>query len=43
MFGIGYLERMQALVGDDKAIIKGDMDEVFENCKAKSNNIEKLF
>ena len=43
LFGIGYLERMQALVGDDKAIIKGDMDEVFENCKAKSNNIAKLF
>jgi len=43
MFGIGYLERMQQLVGDDKCIIKGDLDEIYENNKAKSNNIEKLF
>jgi hypothetical protein len=43
MFGIGYLERMQQLVGEEKAIIKGDLDEIFENNKAKSNNIEKLF
>ena len=43
MFGIGYLERMQKLVGEDKAIFKGDLDEIYENNKAKSNNIEKLF
>jgi len=36
MFGIGYLERMQKIVGKDKDIIKGDMDEMFENNKAKS-------
>ena len=43
MFGIGYLERMQQLVGDEKVIIKGDLDEIYENNKAKSNNIQKLF
>ena len=36
MYGIGYLERMQQMVGDDKALIKGDLDEMFENNKAKS-------
>ena len=43
MFGIGYLERMQKLVGEEKAIFKGDLDEIYENKKAHSNNIEKLF
>lgn len=43
MFGIGYLERMQRIVGKDKAIVKGDLDEMFENNKAKSQNMEKLF
>ena len=43
MFGIGYLERMRKIVGDDKAIVKGDLDEIFENNKAKSQNMEKLF
>jgi len=43
MFGIGYLERMQKIVGKDKAIVKGNLDEIFENSKAKSTNIQKLF
>ena len=43
MFGVGYLERMQKMIGDKKAIIKGDLDEIFENNKAKSQNMEKLF
>ena len=43
MFGIGYLERMQKIVGSDKQIIKGDLDEMLENSKAKSTNIQKLF
>jgi hypothetical protein len=39
MFGIGYLERMQKIVGNDKAIIKGNLDEMLANSKAKSSNI----
>jgi hypothetical protein len=31
MFGIGYLERMQKIVGNDKAIIKGNLDEMLAN------------
>jgi len=43
MFGIGYLERMQKIVGAGKAIAKGNLEEIFENSKAKSTNIQKLF
>jgi hypothetical protein len=43
MFGIGYLERMQNIVGSGKAIAKGNLDEILENNKAKSTNIQKLF
>ena len=43
MFGIGYLERIQKVVGEDKKIIKSELDEIYENNKAKSNNIQKLF
>ena len=39
MFGIGYLERMQTMIGENKTIFKGNLDEIFENCKAKSTNI----
>jgi hypothetical protein len=31
------------MVGDEKAIVKGNLDEIFENNKAKSQNMEKLF
>ena len=43
MFGIGYQERMQKQVGDKKSIINGSIDETLQNCKAKSQNIQKLF
>ena len=39
MFGIGYLDRMQKIVGSKKAIAKGNLEEIFENSKAKSTNI----
>ena len=43
MFGIGYVERMQRIVGYEKSITKGNLDELLENSKAKSTNIVKLF
>lgn len=39
MFGVGYLERMQKLVGDQKQINKGNLNID----KKKQDNIEKLF
>jgi hypothetical protein len=39
MFGVGYLERMQKIVGDEKNIFKGKLDV----SKKRQENIEKLF
>jgi len=39
MFGVGYLERMQKIVGDEKTIFKGKIDV----SEKRQENIEKLF
>jgi hypothetical protein len=41
MFGVGYLERMQKIVGDEKNIIKGKIN--IDPQKNKQDNMDKLF
>jgi len=43
MFGIGYLKRIQKVIGEDQKVIRSELDEIYENNKAKSNNIQKLY
>jgi hypothetical protein len=39
MFGVGYLERMQKIAGENKSIFKGKIDV----SKKRVENMEKLF